>query len=80
MKAAASARSLAAHAVARVLREGVTLDAALKHALVGADPNVHASVRSLSYGAVRGYFRHEAILGKLLSTPVRSLDFLVRAA
>jgi 16S rRNA (cytosine967-C5)-methyltransferase len=36
-------------------------------------------VRSLSYGAVRGYFRHEAILGKLLSTPVRSLDFLVRA-
>jgi 16S rRNA (cytosine967-C5)-methyltransferase len=33
----------------------------------------------LSYGAVRGYFRHEAILGKLLSTPVRSLDFLVRA-
>jgi 16S rRNA (cytosine967-C5)-methyltransferase len=79
MKGAASARSLAAHAVARVLREGVTLDAALKHALSGADPKVHASVRSLSYGAVRGYFRHEAILAKLLSTPVRSLDFLVRA-
>ena len=37
------------------------------------------SVRSLSYGAVRGYYRHEAILGELLSTPVRSLDFLVRA-
>jgi 16S rRNA (cytosine967-C5)-methyltransferase len=79
MKGAASARSLAAHAVARVLREGVTLDAALKHALSGADPKVHAAVRSLSYGAVRGYFRHEAILAKLLSTPVRSLDFLVRA-
>ncbi len=79
MRSAASARSLAAHAVARVLREGVTLDAALKHALVAADPKMHASVRSLSYGAVRGYFRHEAILGKLLSTPVRSLDFLVRA-
>jgi 16S rRNA (cytosine967-C5)-methyltransferase len=79
MKSAASARSLAAHAVARVLREGVTLDAALKHALSGADPQVHPSVRSLSYGAVRGYFRHEAILAKLLSTPVRSLDFLVRA-
>jgi 16S rRNA (cytosine967-C5)-methyltransferase len=79
MKGAASARSLAAHAVARVLREGVTLDAALKHALSGADPKVHASVRSLSYGAVRGYFRHEAILAKLLSTPVRSLDSLVRA-
>jgi 16S rRNA (cytosine967-C5)-methyltransferase len=76
---AASARSLAAYAVARVLREGVTLDAALKDALVAADSKLHASVRSLSYGAVRGYFRHEAILGKLLSTPVRSLDFLVRA-
>ncbi|MDP9009760.1 MAG: 16S rRNA (cytosine(967)-C(5))-methyltransferase RsmB [Pseudomonadota bacterium] len=77
--AAASARSLAAHAVARLLREGVTLDTALKDALVAADSKLHPSVRSLSYGAVRGYFRHEAILGKLLSTPVRSLDFLVRA-
>jgi 16S rRNA (cytosine967-C5)-methyltransferase len=77
--AAASARSLAAHAVARLLREGVTLDAALKDALVAADTKLYPSVRSLAYGAVRGYFRHEAILGKLLSTPVRSLDFLVRA-
>jgi 16S rRNA (cytosine967-C5)-methyltransferase len=76
---AASARSLSAHAVARVLREGVTLDAALKDALVGADSKLTPSVRSLSYGAVRGFFRHEAILGKLLSMPVRSLDFLVRA-
>jgi 16S rRNA (cytosine967-C5)-methyltransferase len=77
--AAASARSLAAHAVARILREGVTLDAALKDALAAANPKLAPSVRSLSYGAVRGYYRHEAILGKLLSTPVRSLDFLVRA-
>ena len=64
--AAASARSLAAHAVARVLREGVTLDAALKDALVAAPTQLAPSVRSLSYGAVRGYFRHEAILGRLL--------------
>jgi 16S rRNA (cytosine967-C5)-methyltransferase len=77
--AAGSARSLSAHAVARVLREGVTLDAALKDALAAADPKLFSSVRSLSYGAVRGYYRHEAILAKLLSTPVRSLDFLVRA-
>jgi 16S rRNA (cytosine967-C5)-methyltransferase len=77
--AAASARSLSAHAVARVLREGVTLDAALKDALAAADPKLFASVRSLSYGAIRGYYRHEAILAKLLSQPVRSLDFLVRA-
>ncbi len=80
MKAsAASARSLAAHAVARILREGVTLDAALKDALIAANPQLAPSVRSLSYGAIRGYYRHEAILGRLLSTPVRSLDFLVRA-
>ncbi|HEX3911993.1 MAG TPA: 16S rRNA (cytosine(967)-C(5))-methyltransferase RsmB [Steroidobacteraceae bacterium] len=77
--AASSARSISAHAVARVLREGVTLDAALKDALAAADPKLFASVRSLSYGAVRGYFRHEALLGELLSAPVRSLDFLVRA-
>ncbi len=77
--AAASARSLAAHAVARILREGVTLDAALKDALAAADPKLAPSVRSLSYGAVRGYYRHEAVLSRLLSTPVRSLDFLVRA-
>jgi 16S rRNA (cytosine967-C5)-methyltransferase len=76
---AGSARSLAAHAVARILREGVTLDAALKGALAAADPKLAPSVRSLSYGAVRGYYRHEAILGRLLSVPVRSLDFLVRA-
>jgi 16S rRNA (cytosine967-C5)-methyltransferase len=77
--AAATARSLAAHAVARILREGVTLDAALKDALAAADTKLAPPVRSLSYGAVRGYYRHEAILGRLLSTPVRSLDFLVRA-
>jgi 16S rRNA (cytosine967-C5)-methyltransferase len=76
---AASARSLAAHAVARILREGVTLDAALKDALAAADQKLAPSVRSLSYGAVRGYYRHEAILGRLLRAPVKSLDFLVRA-
>jgi 16S rRNA (cytosine967-C5)-methyltransferase len=76
---AASARSLAAYAVARILREGVTLDAALKDALVAANLKLAPSVRSLSYGAVRGYYRHEAILARLLSTPVKSLDFLVRA-
>ena len=65
--------------MARILREGVTLDAALKDALAAADPKLAPSVRSLSYGAVRGYYRHEAILRSLLSTPVKSLDFLVRA-
>jgi 16S rRNA (cytosine967-C5)-methyltransferase len=76
---AAGARSLAAYAVARILREGVTLDAALHDALAAAPEALGPSVRSLSYGAVRGYFRHEAILGRVLSQPVRSLDTYVRA-
>lgn len=76
---AAGARSLAAYAVARILREGVTLDAALHDALAAAPAGLGPSVRSLSYGAVRGYFRHEAILARVLSQPVRSLDLYVRA-
>jgi 16S rRNA (cytosine967-C5)-methyltransferase len=70
---------LAAYAVARILREGVTLDAALKDALAAANPKLAPSVRSLSYGAVRGYYRHEAILRSVLTAPVKSLDPLVRA-
>jgi 16S rRNA (cytosine967-C5)-methyltransferase len=76
---AAGARSVAAHAVARILREGVTLDAALHDALAATPAALGPAVRSLSYGAVRGYYRHEAILSRLLSQPVRSLDLLVRA-
>ena len=75
----AGARCVAAHAVARILCEGITLDAALRDALAAAPPDLGPAVRSLSYGAVRGYYRHEAILGRLLSQPVRSLDPLVRA-
>jgi 16S rRNA (cytosine967-C5)-methyltransferase len=77
--AAGGARSIASHAVARILREGVTLDAALQSALGSAPAALAPSVRSLSFGAVRGYYRHEALLGRLLSQPVRSLDLLVRA-
>jgi 16S rRNA (cytosine967-C5)-methyltransferase len=76
--AGASARSLAAYAVARVLREGVTLDSALQDALAGAEPKLHSTVRSLGFGAIRGYFRYVAILGRMTSTPVRSLEFLVQ--
>jgi 16S rRNA (cytosine967-C5)-methyltransferase len=77
--AASGARSVAAYAVARILREGVTLDAALQAALNAAPAALVPPVRSLAFGAVRGYYRHEAILGRLLSQPVKSLDFLVRA-
>jgi 16S rRNA (cytosine967-C5)-methyltransferase len=73
------ARSISAYAVARILREGVTLDTALAGALAAANAQLAPTVRSLCYGAVRGYYRHEAILGRLLSQPVASLDFLVRA-
>ena len=76
---ASGARSVATYAVARILREGVTLDAALHDALATAPGSLGPSVRSLSYGAIRGYYRHEAILGKLLSQPVRSLDLQLRA-
>jgi len=52
---AAGARSVAAHAVARILREGVTLDAALHDALAATTPaGLGPSVRSLSYGACAG--------------------------
>ena len=76
--AGASARSLAAHAAARVLREGVTLDSALQDALAAADPKLQSTVRSLGYGAIRGYFRYVAVLARLSRAPVRSLDLLVQ--
>jgi 16S rRNA (cytosine967-C5)-methyltransferase len=79
MSAAPTARSLSAYAVARILREGVTLDTALAGALGSANAALAPSVRSLCYGALRGYYRHEAILARLLSQPVSSLDYLVRA-
>jgi 16S rRNA (cytosine967-C5)-methyltransferase len=77
--AAAGARSLAAQAVARILDEGITLDAALQASLVQAPRELLPPVRSLSFGAVRGFYRHEAILARLLSQPVKSLDSSVRA-
>jgi 16S rRNA (cytosine967-C5)-methyltransferase len=73
----ADARALAVQAVARVLDQGITLDAALGATLAPASPA--SAVRSLSYGAVRGYFRHEALLARLVSQPLRSLDAPVRA-
>jgi 16S rRNA (cytosine967-C5)-methyltransferase len=74
-----TARSLAAHAVVRVLRDGVTLDSALLEVLASADAQLKSTIRSLAYGSVRGYFRHVAILGRLSSTPVKSLELIVQA-
>jgi 16S rRNA (cytosine967-C5)-methyltransferase len=75
----ADARALAVRTVAQVLREGVTLDAALAGALAAAQVSTAPAVRSLSYGALRGYYRHEALLSGLVSQPLRSLDPPVRA-
>jgi 16S rRNA (cytosine967-C5)-methyltransferase len=70
---------LAASAVVRVLRDGVTLDAALLQATAAADRKLHSTIRSLAYGSVRGYFRHVAIFGRLASTPLKSLQLPVQA-
>jgi 16S rRNA (cytosine967-C5)-methyltransferase len=75
----ATARSLAAHAVVRVLRESVTLDSALLESTRDADRKLHSTIRSLAYGSIRGYFRHVAILARTSSTPVKSLELVVQA-
>jgi 16S rRNA (cytosine967-C5)-methyltransferase len=75
----ADARALAVTTVARILDERVTLDAALDATLKAAARPLASAVRSLSFGAVRGYFRHEALLARLLTQPLRSLDSKVRA-
>ncbi len=72
-------RALAADVLLRVRDGGATLDAALQAVLGGAAPERASAVRSLSYGAVRGYYRHDAILARLSSKPVRALDPPVRA-
>jgi 16S rRNA (cytosine967-C5)-methyltransferase len=74
-----STRELAAAVVARVLREGANLDAALDAVTESLPATLVPPVRSLSFCAVRGFYRHEALLGRLLSRPVKRLDVLVRA-
>ena len=77
--AASSPRALAARATARVLTAGVTLESALREVLEQAPPAWTPSVRSLAFGAVRGFYRHEALLAQLLSRPVKALDPPLRA-
>ena len=77
--AALDARAVAAQVTTRVLRERVTLDAALEDALAQAPRTMVSPARSLSFGAVRGFYRHEAILRRVLTQPGKSLEPLVRA-
>ncbi len=76
---APNARTLAARAVLAVLGEEITLDAALERVLADTPAALRATVRSLSYGAVRGYFRYEAVLAKLLTQKPGSIDGAPRA-
>jgi 16S rRNA (cytosine967-C5)-methyltransferase len=72
-------RLLAAETLARVLDAGQTLEQVFASAPAGADRETLAAHRSLAFGATRGFFRHEAILRRLLdrrgglTTVVRAL-------
>jgi 16S rRNA (cytosine967-C5)-methyltransferase len=77
--AVSEARSLAAQVTSRVLAEHVTLDAALEPLLAREPRALLSPVRSLSFGAVRGFYRHEALLRRLLSQPGKALEPLLRA-
>ncbi|MDE2295228.1 MAG: 16S rRNA (cytosine(967)-C(5))-methyltransferase RsmB [Gammaproteobacteria bacterium] len=79
MNAGVSARLPAARAVAGVVARGANLDVALNAVCAAADPGAAPAIRSLAYGAVRGYFRHEALLAALRDRPARRLDPLIRA-
>ena len=79
MNGAVAARLPAVRAVAGVLRERASLDVCLQHVLAGVAPELAPTVRSLSFGAVRGFHRHEALLARLASRPAGRLDPFVRA-
>ncbi|MCK6370604.1 MAG: 16S rRNA (cytosine(967)-C(5))-methyltransferase RsmB, partial [Gammaproteobacteria bacterium] len=79
----AATRALAARAVMAVLRQGTTLDEALRHAdiadvgaLSGPD---RAQVRLLAFGAVRGHQRHRALLRRLLHRPLGREQYEIEA-
>lgn len=74
-----NARAAAAQVVLNVARDGNTLDGALEGVLSQVDPKQQATVRSLSYGALRGFHRYLAVLGKLTQGPVKKLQDEVKA-
>lgn len=81
----APTRAAAARAVAAVLARGQTLEAALE-AVLNADPPAfsfsrrdQAQVHWLAYGAVRNHHRHQALLAKLLTRPLKDRDRLLEA-
>ncbi len=68
------ARPAAARALARLLRDGVSLDTALPHALDAVAPDARALVSELCYGTLRWHPRLEALATRLLHRPLRARD------
>ena len=79
MNPGVAARLPAARAVAAVAVRGANLDAALIEACATADAHTAPAIRSLAYGAIRGFFRHEALLAALRERSTRRPDPLIRA-
>ena len=72
-RTAPSARTLAVKTVLGVIEEDLSLEASLERVLLNAPASQSPTVRSLSYGAIRGFFRFEAVLSRLLSQPLESI-------
>ncbi len=73
------AREAAARAVARVVGEGVTLNAALEALAERVTPQDRSLLGELSYGALRFYPTLDPVLGMLLRKPLKSKDLVVHA-
>ena len=72
----AAARAEAARAVHGVLVQGRTLDDSLA-ALSMEDPRERAQAQALAYGTVRWHCRHQVMLTRLLSRPLRRRDAII---
>ena len=68
------ARPAAARALARLLRDGVSLDTALPEALATVSPDDRALVSEFCYGTLRWHLRLDALAARLLHRPLRSRD------
>jgi 16S rRNA (cytosine967-C5)-methyltransferase len=68
------ARPAAARALARLLRDGVSLDTALPEALATVSADERALVSELCYGTLRWHPRLDALATRLLHRPLRARD------
>ena len=76
----AAARALAARAVARVIGEGATLDAALGDIFrESISPGDQSQAQALAYGAIRWHLRHRLILKRLVARPLEQTEPLIEA-